>query len=47
MMKMFEETIESQLEDSSGKYETAAEMNIRDRRSDSFREVICDVAPMR
>ena len=47
MMKMFEQTVESELEDSSGEYETAAERNSRDRRADGIRDVICDVIPLK
>ena len=40
--------VESELEDSSGKYETAAETNYnRDRRADAVRDVICDVTHMK
>ena len=46
-MKMFEQTVESELEDSSGEYETAAERNSRDRRADAVRDVICDVTHMK
>ena len=42
-MKMFEQTVESELEDSSGKYDTAAETNSRNRRADAVCDVICDV----
>ena len=42
MMKMFEETVESELEDSSGEYETAVERN-SDRRADAVRDGSCDV----
>ena len=38
-IKMFEQTVESELEDSSGEYETAAERNSRDRRAGA----VCDV----
>ena len=34
MMKMFEQIVENELEDSLGEYETAAERNSRDRRAD-------------
>ena len=42
-MKMVEQTFESELEDSSGEYETAAEINGSDQRTDAVRDVICDV----
>ena len=45
MMKMLEQTVESELEDSSGEYETAPERNSRDRRGDAVRDVGCDVTP--
>ena len=35
------------LEDSSGGYETAAEMNSRNRRADAVRDVIRDVTPLK
>ena len=47
MMKMFEQNGESELEDSSGDYETAVGGNSRDRRPDSVRDVICDVTHMK
>ena len=47
MMKMFEQTVKSELDDSSGKYETATERNNRDRRADAVRDVICDVTRMK
>ena len=47
MRKMFEQTVESELEDSLGEYGTAAESNSRDRRSDSVRGVICDATYMK
>ena len=47
MMKMFEQTVESELEDSSGEFETAAERKSRYRRADSIRDVICDVIPLK
>ena len=43
---MFEQNIESELDDSSGKYKTAAERNSLDRRADAVRDVICDVTYM-
>ena len=42
-MKMFEQTVETELEDSSGEYETAAERKSRDRRAD----VVRDVTPLK
>ena len=42
MMKMFEQTVESGLEDSSGEH-TEAERNSRDRPADAVGDVICDV----
>ena len=47
MMKMFEQTVESEMKDSSGEYETAAERNIRNRRADAVRDAICDVTPLK
>ena len=47
MVKMFEQTVESELEDSLGEYETAAERNSRDRRADVVRDVICDSTPLK
>ena len=47
MMKMFEQTIGSELVNSSGEYETAAVRNSRDRRADVVRDVICDVTPLK
>ena len=47
MMKTFEQTVESKLDHSSGKHQTAAERNGRDRRDDTVRDVICDVTPLK
>ena len=47
MVKMFEQTVESELEDSLGEYETATERNSRERRTDDVRDVICDVTHMK
>ena len=47
MMKTFEQTVESELEDSLGEYETAAERNSGDRRADIVRDVICDVTSLK
>ena len=47
MMKMFEQTVESEVEDSSGEYETASERNSRYRWADAVRDVICDVTHMK
>ena len=44
---MFEQIVESELEDSSGVYETASERNSRDWRADAVRDVICDVSPLK
>ena len=44
---MFEQTVESELEDSLGEYEIAAEKNSRDRRADVVCDVICDITPMK
>ena len=38
-MKMFEQTVESVMENSSGKFEIAAERNSRDQRADAVRDV--------
>ena len=38
IMKIFEQTVESELEDSSGEYETEAERISRNRRADAVRE---------
>ena len=46
-MKIFEQTVESELEDSLGEYEIAAEKNSRDRRADVVCDVICDITPMK
>ena len=46
-MKMFEQTVESGLEDSSGEYETAAERNSRDWQDDDVRDIICNATPMK
>ena len=43
----FEQTVESELKDSLGEYETAVEKNSRDRRADAVRNVICDVTPLK
>ena len=47
MMKMFEQTVVSELEDSLGEHETAAERNSRDRRANVVRDIICDVIPLK
>ena len=47
MVKMFEQNVESELENSSGEYETATERNSRERRTDDVRDVICDVTHMK
>ena len=47
MMKMFEQTVESELEDSLAEYETAAERNSLDRRADVVCDVICDATPLK
>ena len=47
IMKMFEQTNESELEDSLGEYETAAERYSRDRPADAVRDVICDITQMK
>ena len=39
MMKMFEQTLEGELDDLSGEYETTAERNSRYRRVDAVRGV--------
>ena len=44
---MFEQNVESELENSSGEYETATERNSRERRTDDVRDVICDVTHMK
>ena len=36
---MYEQTVESELEHSSGEYDPAAESNSRDRRADAVRDV--------
>ena len=46
-MKMFEQTVENKLEDSSGEYETAAERTSRNRRPDAVRGIICDVTRLK
>ena len=46
-MRMFEQTVESELEDSLGEYETAADRNSRDRRADAVRDVIGDITHMK
>ena len=43
--KMFEYTVQKELEDSLSEYEIAAGRNGRDRWSDAVRDVICDVTP--
>ena len=47
MVKMFEQTVENEMEGSLGEYETAAERNSRDRRADADRDVICDVTSLK
>ena len=47
MKEMFVQTVENELEDSSGEYETAAETNSRDRRAGAVRDVISDVTHMK
>ena len=46
-MKMFEQTVESELEDLSGEYETTAERTSRDWQTDAVRDVIYDVTHMK
>lgn len=46
-MKMFEQTVESQMEGSLGEYETAAERDSRNRRAAADRDVICDVTSLK
>ena len=43
IMKTFEQTVKSELEDSLGEHETSAERNGRDRWADNVRGIICDV----
>ena len=38
-----EQTVECEMEDSSGEHETVAERDSRDRRADTVRDVICDI----
>ena len=45
--EMLEQNVEIELDDSSGEYETAAERNSRDRRTDAVRDVICDGTHMK
>ena len=47
MMKLFEQTIESELKDSLGEYETAAERNSRDQQAGVVCGVISDVTPLK
>ena len=47
MMKTFEQTVGSELDDLSGEHKTAAERNGRDRRADTVRDAICDVTPLK
>ena len=46
IMKMFEQAVESELGDSSGEYEAAAEGNSCDRGAGAVRDVISDVTKL-